>query len=98
MKHALLLPLAAIATAGLLAACGGNDDGVMSPEAAPPPEQTAPADAYPDPGTYPEPATPPPADDTMTPPPTDDTLPPDTPPPADQPPELQDQGTDPTQG
>src|SRR5690606_41459169 len=76
MRH-VLLPLAAIATACLLAACGGNDDSGMSPEAAPPPEQTTPTDAYPEP----EPA--PPVDDTMTPPPADHTMAPETPPPLD---------------
>src|SRR3546814_4440139 len=68
MKHALL-PLATAAL--LLAACGRDDDSVMSPDPVPPVEQTTPDDTMPEP-------MPPPVDDTMTPPPTDDTLPPDT--------------------
>src|SRR3546814_216515 len=65
----------------------------MSPDPAPPFEQTTPDDTMPEP-------MPPPVDDTMTPPPTDDTLPPDTmmPPPVDTPtdPENPDAPTDPT--
>src|SRR5690606_3080982 len=66
-------PLAAAAL--LLAACGRDDDSVMSPDPVPPVEQTTPDDM-----TTPEPL--PPTDDTMTPPPTDDTM---TPPPTDVP-------------
>ena len=90
MKHALL-PLAVAAL--LLAACGRDDDSVMSPDPVPPVEQTTPDDTMPEPMT-------PAVDDTLTPPPTDDTLPPDTtmPPPIDTPtdPENPDAPTDPT--
>ena len=82
MKHALL-PVAAATALLFLSACGRNDDSVMSPEAAPPVDQTAPATDVPPP----EPTPTPPMDDTMTPPPSDDSLPPDTtmPPPIDTP-------------
>ena len=82
MKHALL-PIAAATALLLLSACGRDDDSVMSPQPAPPVDQTAPATDVPPP----EPIPAPPMDDTTTPPPSDDTLPPDTtmPPPVDTP-------------
>jgi hypothetical protein len=93
MRRAIF-PIAAATALLVLAACGKNDDGVMSPEAVPPVEQTTPADTPPEP----EPA--PPADDTMTPPPSDETMPPDTTmsPPVDTPtdPENPDTPTDST--
>src|SRR3546814_12904009 len=66
MKH-VLLPLAAAAL--LLAACGRDDDSVMSPDPAPPVEQTTPDDTMPEP-------MPPLVDEPKTPTPTDVTLPP----------------------
>src|SRR3546814_11343392 len=68
MKH-VLLPLAAAAL--LLAACGRDDDSVMSPDPAPPVDQPTPDDTMPEP-------MPPPVDHTMPPPPTNAPHPPDT--------------------